>query len=490
MLAVAVLGHWALLAARADEGSPAATPAPRPYNRLKQYRPAPPLPEGYRGEDWPCFLGPRHTPVSGERGLLRRWGPQPPPLVWAMEKGESYASPAVAGRFLVYPHRIGDETLVECLEATTGRRFWQFRYPTSYVDRYGYGNGPRATPVIDVDRVFVYSAQGVLYCLALRDGHLLWKKNLAEQYRVPQDFFGTATSPLSWKDRLIINVGAPKGPCVIALDKQSGKVLWEAGDQWGPSYATPVPAVVHGRPTVFVFAGGESRPPTGGLLSLNPTTGRIDFRFPWRSRSYESVNASSPLVVGNRVFVSATYETGSALLQVRPDFSHRVLWTTDRVGLHWNVPVHREGYLYAYDGRNEPDASLVCVELATGRVARREVLQWEDEVRFGDSVQKVTMSPFRGWLLQVDDGCLSLGEWGHLLWLDLTPRQFRIVRRAWLFAARETWTPPVLSRGLLYICQNTRDVLNKTPPRLLCYSLRPALAQPPSDDSQGDASDE
>ncbi len=465
-------------------------PLPQTYERLKQYHPPPPLPAGYAAEDWPCFLGPRHTPVSGERGVLKDWGSNGPLLIWAMEKGESYASPAVAGRLLVYPHRIGDETLVECLEATTGRRFWQFRYPTSYVDRYGYGNGPRATPVIDADRVFVYSAQGVLYCLRLADGRLLWKKDLAEEYKVPQDFFGTATSPLLWNDRLIINVGAPKGPCVIALDKKTGKVLWQAGDRWGPSYATPVPAVVHGRPTVFVFAGGESRPPTGGLLSLDPRTGHIDFRFPWRSRSYESVNASSPLVIGNRVFVSATYETGSALLEVQPDFRHRVVWTTDRVGLHWNVPIHRDGHLYAYDGRNEPDASLVCVELKTGRVVRREVLQWEDEVRFGDTVQKVTMSPFRGWLLQVDGGCLSLGEWGHLLWLDLTPRRFRIVRRAWLFAARETWTPPVLSHGLLYICQNTRDVLNKTPPRLLCYSLRPDAVRDGRTGSEGDARDE
>ena len=74
----------------------------------------------------------------------------------------------------------------------------------------------------------------------------------------------------------------------------------------------------------------------------------------------------------------------------------------------------------------------------------------------------------------VDGRCLCLGEFGHLLWLDLNPQGYRELSRTWLFAASDTWTPPVLSRGLLYICQNTRDQFHDLPPRLLCYDLRAA----------------
>ena len=82
------------------------------------------------------------------------------------------------------------------------------------------------------------------------------------------------------------------------------------------------------------------------------------------------------------------------------------------------------------------------------------------------------MSPYRGSLLSVDGQFLALGAMGHLLWLDLSPKGCREIARTWLFAARESWALPVLSRGLLYVCQNTRDVLNKVGPRLACYDLR------------------
>jgi len=217
-----------------------------------------------------------------------------------------------------------------------------------------------------------------------------------------------------------------------------------------------------------VFAGGESNPPTGGLMSIDPANGKVDFSFPWRSRSYESVNAACPVVFDNKVFISASYRAGGALVQVNPDFTHKVLWTTQEFGLHWNTPIHRDGYLYGFDGRNEPDASLACVDVATGKVVWRETAEW-DETLTG---RQVRVSTYRGTLLAVDGRYLCLGELGHLLWLDLSPKGYKELARTWLFAARESWTLPVLSRGLLYVVQNTRELTRTNGPRLLCYDLR------------------
>jgi outer membrane protein assembly factor BamB len=424
-----------------------------------------PLPAGAVTHDWASFLGPTHNAVSTETKLTRAL---PPSLVWEFPKGTSYASPAIAGGRLVFIHRLGDEEVVECLDPETGAGRWQFRYGTVFEDRYGYNNGPRSSPVIDGNRTYTMGAEGKLHCLDLGSGKVLWKRDLRVDYQQRQDFFGIASTPLVEGRLLIVNVGAPDGPCVVGLDNASGKEVWRAGRDWGPSYASPVPAVVHGQRRVFVFAGGESDPPTGGLMCIDPAAGKVDFSFPWRSRSFESVNAACPVAFDNKVFISASYRAGGALLEIRPDFTHRVAWTTQEFALHFNTPIHRDGYLYGFDGRNEPDASLACLDVATGKVVWREVPEWTETL--GGRQQLV--GTYRGSLLAVDGQFLCLGELGHLQWLDLTPKGYKEISRAWLFPARESWTLPVLSRGLLYVVQNTREVTRVNGPRLLCYDMR------------------
>jgi outer membrane protein assembly factor BamB len=419
--------------------------------------------------DWRSFLGPSHNAVSAETRLSRAL---PPPLVWEFPRGSGYGSPAVADQRLVYMHRVGDEEIVECLAAETGASLWQVRYATRFEDRYGYNNGPRASPVIDEGRVFTMGAEARLQCLSLASGQIIWRRDLRAEYKVRQDFFGTASTPLVDGRLLIVNVGAPGGPCVVGLDKTTGREIWRAGTRWGPSYASPVPARLYGRRRVFVFAGGESDPPTGGLLSIDPATGRVDFAFPWRSRSVESVNASCPVVFDNKVFISASYRTGSALVRVTAGFRPNVIWTTRDIGLHFNTAIVRGGHLYAFDGRNEPDASLVCVDAANGNVIWRETPEWTETLGPDDQGPPRLTGTYRGSLLAADGHFLCLGELGHLLWMDLTPQGYKEISRTRLFAARESWTLPVLSRGLLYVVQNTRDVVSGATPRLLCYDLR------------------
>ena len=150
----------------------------------------------------------------------------------------------------------------------------------------------------------------------------------------------------------------------------------------------------------------------------------------------------------------------------------QALWTSREIGLHFDTAIHRDGYLYGFDGRNEPDASLACVEAASGNVVWRETPEWLEtfDVR-GESRQQM-LGTFRGSLLAADGQFLCLGALGHLLWMDLTPKRYKELSRTWLFPARESWGLPVLSRGLLYVSQNTRDTVHATGPRLLCYDLR------------------
>jgi outer membrane protein assembly factor BamB len=416
--------------------------------------------------EWRGFLGPNYNATSNETPLLKTFGQKAPPLVWEVARGEGYAAPAVvAGRVLLF-HRVKDEEIVECLHAENGQRYWKYSYPTAYEDRYGFSGGPRCQPVSDGERVYTFGAEGKLHCFQLTTGQLVWKRDLLREFKIAPNFFGVGATPLIEGDFLIINVGAEGGPCVAGLDKRTGKMLWGAGREWGPSYASPIPATVQGKRRVFVFAGGESRPSTGGLLCLDPQNGTVDFSFPWRARRYESVNASSPLIVGNQVFISECYGPGGVLLDILPDGTCREAWRSEALQTHFMTAIHKDGYLYGIDGHGPRNAPLVCIELKTGREMWRHEPEWEEKI----ANRTVSYSPGLASLLLVDNRCLMLGDNGHLAWLDLNPQGYKELERARLFAAPETWALPSLSRGLLYVVQTNRS--DNAPSRLLCYDLR------------------
>ncbi|HXE52628.1 MAG TPA: PQQ-binding-like beta-propeller repeat protein [Tepidisphaeraceae bacterium] len=325
-------------------------PASQPNPDATFHSPPAPLAPGAVTSDWPCLLGPTHNEVSVETHLIREFPRSGPKLVWEMKKGEGYASPVILGGRLVLFHRVKDREVLDCLDAQTGSRFWQYSYPTAYEDEYGYCNGPRASAVIGGDAVFAIGAEGKLHCLELGSGKLRWQRDLRKEYRLKQNFFGVGSTPLVDGDKLVVNVGADGGPCVVAFNVRDGSIAWTCGNEWGPSYASPIPADFHGKHRVLVFAGGRSNPPTGGLLCIDPASGKADFSFPWRGTVRESVNAASPLVLGDRVLISECYGSGTAHLQIGKDFQPQTVWTNPDFGIHFMTAVVQAGYLYGVDG--------------------------------------------------------------------------------------------------------------------------------------------
>ncbi len=332
----------------------------------------------------------------------------------------------------------------------------------TYKDRYRRDHGPRASPMIDNGIVFVIGVEGMLHALDLASGAILWKKDIISDFKLKQNFFGVGATPLVENGMLIVNVGAP-GATAAAFDCRTGKMIWASGNEWGPSYASPIPTTIRGERHVFVFAGGESTPPSGGLIDIDPASGRIRASFPWRGKKRESVNAASPLIDGERVFISECYGTGSAFFSITPD-GMKPVWTNDSIGVHFMTPVIKEGYLYGVDGHGPGNAFLFCAELASGRELWRTQPTWSEGADEDAGTYLCS-------LLQVDGRILCLGEEGHVLWIDLSPGGYRELSRSRLFHANETWTPPVIVRGLLYVCQNRRGK-DGTSMRLLCYDMR------------------
>jgi outer membrane protein assembly factor BamB len=439
------------------------------------------LPKDAVTHDWPSFLGPTHDLVSTETKLLKRFPMSGPAVVWEAKRGSGYAAPAIAGDRLVMFHRVGDEEVIDCLHRETGQRYWRVAYPSTYTDRYGYSDGPRAAPVIANGFAYTLGVAGRLHCVEMSTGRVRWQRDVNREFKLSQNFFGCGTTPLVEGDKLIVNVGARGGPTVAAFDLKTGRMVWAAGKDWGQSYAAPVPATIHGKRRVLVFAGGETpagEKPTGGLLCIDPANGKVDFTFPWRGRRRESVNGSPPLVLGqDRVLLSECYGSGGVMLQIAPDLaSAKPLWDNEAFGTHFMLSMYRDGHLYGVDGHGPNDAFLACVNAETGEELWRTQPEWKEMLPTRGGEREMTMGTYRAWLMPAGDGpeVLCLGEFGHLLWADLSPKGYQQLDRTRLFLAPETWTPPVLSRGLLYVCQNTEDRLSGKGPRLLCYDLRAA----------------
>ena len=272
-------------------------------------------------------------------------------------------------------------------------------------------------------------------------------------------FFGYGSTPLVLGSRLIVQLGGRHGGKAVntaAFDTATGRLLWTSAHAWGASFASPVPAKLHGRECVLVFAGGESRPPTGGLLVIDAATGAILAAAEHRADIAESVNASSPVISGNRVFVSEAYSAGGVCFDVAPDFSIKPAWRAEKFGLYWMTPLVRDGCIFGCAGMSERLAEFTAHDIASGKEL------WRSDLGGGFG---------RASLLAADGGVLCLGEFGDLAWIELTPRGATVKSRAKLFNAPETWTLPALSRGLLYVSQNERGA-GGTKPRIVCYDLR------------------
>ena len=404
--------------------------------------------------DWPRLLGPADNCSTPETGL-RRELPEKLPILWEMERGEGLGGPAIVGGNLFVFHRLDEDEVIECRDAVSGMQRWSQRYPAGYRPRYGGGHGPRTSPVVAGGRVFTFGITGKLTALDAATGKVLWQRDGARDFEMQAVFFGIGSTPLVVGERLIVQLGGKESGLPLqcaALDVATGKKLWTATHEWGASYGSPVPATIHGRECVLMFAGGLSRPPTGGLLVIESATGKVLASAVHRADMAESVNASSPVLVSaNRVFVSEAYTAGGLCVEIAPDFSTKTVWKDEALGLYWMTPIVREGVIFGSAGMSDRLAEFTAHDVATGKQL------WRTD--FGGTFGRAS-------LLATGDGVLCLGEFGDLAWLELTRKGGRVLSRTKLFHAPETWTLPALAAGRLYVSQNEGKR------RLICYDLR------------------
>jgi outer membrane protein assembly factor BamB len=255
-------------------------------------------------QDWPQMLGPTRDGVYAGPPLSDRWGPKGPRIVWKKTVGHGLSGPVVVGNRVLLFHRVGGREVIEALQASTGASEWRYDYATTYRDEFGFDDGPRAVPVVADGVVYTYGAEGQLHAVSVTDGRGLWHVDAMSAYQVPKNFFGAGGSPVVDDGRVITNIGGPKAG-IVAFDAKTGRELWTSTND-GASYSSGLMTTVAGR-RLAVFLT------RAGIVALAPATGEVVLQRPWRSRSSSSVNAASPLVIGDRLFISAEYGRGAAV---------------------------------------------------------------------------------------------------------------------------------------------------------------------------------
>ena len=375
------------------------------------------------GASWPMYRGAKQDGISNETGWTTEWPATGPRILWKARIGNGFSSVAIAqGRLYTMGNR-KDRDIVWCRDAATGDEIWQFSY-----DSRGEGYpGPRATPTVDGDRVYAVSRQAVLHCLDAETGKVVWKQDLRETLGARAPIHGYSSSPVVFEKFLIVQAGATDG-AVAALDKADGKLVWKSGE--GESgYSSPVLYEKDGTTCVAMFAGDA-------LLGLDARTGRTLYRFPFPVLLNQAI--ANAIVSDGRVFLSAGYGAGAALVDVRGE--PKAAWKTVEFSNQFATSVLWKGCLYGFDGDNERKPFLKCIEWATGRV------MWSK-----DGFAKGSLTLAAGKLI-------VLGGSGTLVIADASPDGYRELARAKIING-VCWTMPVLCAGRIYCRSQDGDLV-------------------------------
>jgi len=374
--------------------------------------------------DWPQFRGPNLDGISSETAFKKEWT-GPIPLVWQREVGPAFSSFACVGDRVFTAGTAAGRQVVYCLDADSGKTIWQRAIEDAYQEPTG-GDGPRATPTIDGDRLYMLGARGTLLCLNAESGSELWRQSFDH---MPQ--WGYSGSVLV-EGNLAVSSGGESDGALVAFDKMTGKQMWKTGDD-PAGYATPYPFDFEGKRYIVGFTGDSA-------IIVEATSGKLVYRQPWQTDW--NVNAAAPIFHDGHLFLSSGYKTGAGLFKVKMDGGALALdqvWKNRVLMNKFQSCILRDGKLYASDQK-----ALVCADFSTG-----EELWRKPRLKHGT-------------LVLADDHLLLLTQDGRLQIAPVSPEGFKPTTDAEILNDR-CWTVPVLHRGRLY----ARN-LN----RIVCVDLR------------------
>ena len=401
-----------------------------------------------RASDWPCYRGEHGDGiVTGE--FASAWPPEGPRKLWSVPlrddgAGTHAGASIVAGRVYV-PGKSKDgdveSDVVYCFDANTGSEIWHYAYAAPERHDDVYGTGIRIQPSVDEQRVYTIGCYGQLVCLDRASGKLLWRRDLLEEFNGKPPSFGMSAAPLLAGDLLICETGGGKA-VLAALDKKSGKTVWESGDD-GASYATPQTALIGGVEQVIVFLAS-------GLNGYDLKSGRELWRYPYPDERRKNVPA--PIIDKNRIYLANNSLGFNAIdiAQENGSWSARKIWSSRGAKMHFSCPVigaPEDACLYFHDGKRE----VKCLALANGAI------QWGAPNMGREEAVLLRLGAHH--LLAAPDN-------GEIVLLRVSAKNFEETGRFRAFDAKEKlYVQPSVADGRMYVRDHAA---------LACYDLSPS----------------
>ena len=371
-------------------------------------------------DDWPQWRGPHRDGVSAETGLLKQWPAGGPPLAWKSGgAGEGYSSFAVSGgRLYTLGARQGTEYVL-AYDVATGKKAWEVTNGRRFEnDR---GSGPRSTPTVDGDRLYVFGSSGDMTVLDAATGKVFWTQNLLRKYGGSNIQWGLSESPLVLSDRIIVTPGG-SGAAIVALKKTDGSLIWKTQSD-EPGYSSALLHTIGNVQQAIVFTGRRA-------VGVDVNDGRLLWSYDRVAN--RTANIATPIARRNRVFLSSDYGTGAALLSLGAEgnkVTASEIYFTNDMRNHHASSVLVGDYLYGFSS-----SILTAMQFDTGKVA------WRDR------------SVGKGSLVVADNQLYLFSENGVVGLADVNPAQYVERGRFQLKTGNlPTWSHPVVSGGKLFI---------------------------------------
>ncbi|MBI2949166.1 MAG: PQQ-binding-like beta-propeller repeat protein [Verrucomicrobia bacterium] len=368
--------------------------------------------------DSPQFLGPNRNAMIAGPKLSRDWAANPPSLLWRQPIGAAWSGFAVVGDHAVTQEQRGEDEMVVCYDLNSGKVLWSHSDRTRYFTTIA-GEGPRATPTIVSNHVYTLGATGILNCLELGDGKLVWSKDIIadNQSHVPE--WGLSGSPLVVDDLVVVSAGGRDGRSLVAYDRETGRFAWGGGTD-GAGYSSPYLTTLGGARQVLIFNAHS-------IVAHAVDSGKALWEYPWPGGH---PHVALPVILpGDQVLVSSGYGTGSELLRIQSETNWlaRRVWKSTRLKAKFTNVVFREGCIYGLD-----DGILVCLDASDG------TLKWK-EGRYG-----------HGQVILVNELLLVMAESGEVILIQPVPEEHRKLA-AFRALNGKTWNPPALAGEFLLV---------------------------------------
>jgi outer membrane protein assembly factor BamB len=360
-------------------------------------------------EDWPEWRGTVRQGTWAETGIIERIPTRGLKVQWRAPVSPGYSGPAIArGRVFLLDHerttgsRVSER--VVCLDERTGKILWTRDWAADYRG-LDYPNGPRATPTVDDDRVYVLGAMGSLRCLRTTDGSEVWSSDFVRDFEASVPGWGMSSAPLIVGAKLISIAGGKANAKVVAFDKHTGKEVWRAlsSDNSEPGYSQPI-SIQYGRSQLVIWHATA-------LESLDPETGAVLWSQPFRVTMNTPI--ATPAWNAPHLLVSGFFD-GARMMKLETSGDARLLWASqggneiksDKLHALMSQPLIDGDYIYGICSYGQ----LRCLRRTTGERV------WETQAVTVEKARNAT-----AWMVRNQDRTFILNDRGELILAKLAP---------------------------------------------------------------------